>query len=99
MLHLIFQSPIDPAVLERIDSGDIVVFLENAVLRVLQNSGMSDISDTLARNISINRFYVLSDDIAVRGIVADELIKGLEVIDYFGLVELTVNNPVIQSWT
>ncbi|MDO9270979.1 MAG: sulfurtransferase complex subunit TusB [Methylobacter sp.] len=96
MLHLIFQSPIETAILERIDSGDVVVFLENAVLRVLQNSS---ISDTLARQLDNNRLCVLSDDIAIRGITLDELINGLEVIDYAGLVELTVNNPVIQSWT
>ncbi len=99
MLHLISQSPIDTAVLERIDSGDVVVFLENAVLRALQNSGISGISGTLTQKISSNRFYVLSEDIAVRGIAPDELIKGFEVIDYAGLVELTVNNPVVQSWS
>jgi tRNA 2-thiouridine synthesizing protein B len=96
VLHLVFQSPIETAVLERIDSGDVVVFLENAVLRVLQNSV---ISDTLTRQADRNRLCVLSDDIAIRGISPNELIEGLEVIDYAGLVELTVNNPVIQSWT
>ena len=96
MLHLIFQSPIETAILERIDSGDVVVFLENAVLRILQNSLLSD---TLTQQLGSNRLCVLSDDIAVRGIAADELVKGIEVIDYAGLVELTVNNPVIQSWT
>ena len=95
MLHLIFQSPIDTAILERIDSDDVVVFLENAVLRTLQHG---DIGGFLAQKTS-NRFCVLSDDIAVRGIVPDELIKGVEVIDYAGLVELTINNPVIHSWT
>ncbi|MDP1772828.1 MAG: sulfurtransferase complex subunit TusB [Methylobacter sp.] len=96
MLHLIFQSPIESAILERIDSGDIVVFLENAVLRTLQNSA---ISNTLAQQLGRNRLCVLSDDIAVRGIAPDELVQGIEVIDYAGLVELTVNNPVIQSWS
>lgn len=96
MLHLIFQSPIETAVLERIDSGDVVVFLENAVLRILQNSAMKDI---LTQRLSRNRLCVLSDDMAARGIAADELIKGFEVIDYAGLVELTINNPVIHSWT
>jgi tRNA 2-thiouridine synthesizing protein B len=96
VLHLVFQSPIEIAVLERIDSGDVVVFLENAVLRVLQNSV---ISDALTRQVGKNRFCVLSDDIAIRGINPNELIEGLEVIDYAGLVELTVNNAVIQSWT
>ncbi len=96
MLHLIFQSPIETAILERIDPEDVVVFLENAVLRVLQNSS---ISATLKQQLSSNRLYVLSDDIAIRGIARDELIEELEVIDYAGLVELTVNNAVIQSWT
>jgi tRNA 2-thiouridine synthesizing protein B len=96
VLHLIFQSPIETALLERIDSGDVVVFLENAALRVLQNSS---ISDTLTRRLGSNRLCVLSDDIAIRGIASDELVKGIEVIDYAGLVELTVNNPIIQTWT
>jgi tRNA 2-thiouridine synthesizing protein B len=96
MLHLIFQSPIETAILERIDPEDVVVFLENAVLRVLQNSS---ISDALKQQLSSNRLCVLSDDISIRGIAKDELIEELEVIDYAGLVELTVNNAVIQSWT
>jgi sulfur relay protein TusB/DsrH len=95
VLHLIFQSPIETALLERIDSGDVVVFLENAALRVLQNSS---ISDALTRQLGSNRLCVLSDDIAIRGIASDELVKGIEVIDYAGLVELTVNNPIIQTW-
>jgi tRNA 2-thiouridine synthesizing protein B len=96
VLHLIFQSPIESAILARIDAGDVVVFLENAVLRILQNSV---ISNTLAQQLSCNRLCVLSDDIAVRGIAPDELVNGIEVIDYAELVELTVNNPVIQSWS
>lgn len=96
MLHLIFQSPIEAAILERIDSGDVVVFLENAVLWTLQNS---TISDTLTQQLGSNRLCVLSDDIAVRGIVPNDLVKGVEVIDYAGLVELTANNPTIQSWS
>lgn len=96
VLHLIFQSPIETAILERIDSGDVVVFLENAVLSILQNSV---ISGTLTRLLGSNRLCVLSDDITVRGIAPNELAKGLEIIDYAGLVELTVKSRIIQSWT
>jgi len=96
VLHLIFQSPIETAVLKRIAPGDAAVFLENSVLRILQDS---DISDTLTQSLNNNRLYVLSDDLAARGITLDQLVKGVEAIDYPGLVELAVNNPVIQSWT
>jgi len=96
MLHLIFQSPIDIAILERIDSGDDVVFLESSALRILQKGSLSDI---LMQLLKQNRLYVLADDIEVRGIVADELVNGIEVIDYSELVGLTVQNPLIQSWS
>ncbi|MFU8788173.1 MAG: sulfurtransferase complex subunit TusB [Methylobacter sp.] len=95
MLHLVFQSPVETAILERIGTGDVVVFLENAVLRVLKNSTLSA---KLTQHLAGHRLCVLSDDITVRGIAADELTQGVEVIDYAGLVELTVQHPLIQSW-
>lgn len=95
MLHLIFQSPIEIAVLERMALGDVAVFLENAVLRLLQHG---QISARLTQQLDSNRLYVLSEDLVVRGITVDQLIKGIEVIDYARLVELTINHPVIQSW-
>lgn len=97
MLHLIFQPSIDDAILERINTGDDVVFLENSVLRTLQKGRLNDALTRLLDGG--NRLCVLADDIEARGIVADELVKGIEVIDYSELVRLTVKNPVIQSWS
>lgn len=96
MLHLVFQSPIEIAILERIEAGDAVVFLENAVLRVLRNGVLHEI---LTQLLGTNRLCVLSQDVAVRGIAADELVEGIEIIDYADLVELTVSNRVVQSWS
>ncbi len=96
MLQLIFQSPIQSSVLERIGSGDDVVFLESSVLHLLKKGSLRAI---LAPMIKKNKFYVLVDDIEVRGIQLTELVKGIEVIDYAGLVNLTVKNPKILSWT
>jgi tRNA 2-thiouridine synthesizing protein B len=96
MLHLIFQSPIATAILERIAAGDDVVFLENAVLRLLHKGSFSDV---LAQLLLQNRLYVLAEDLEVRGIGADELVNGITVIDYAGLVGLTVSNPSILSWS
>lgn len=95
MLHLIFQSPLDIAVLERMDSGDVAVFLESAVLGVLKKGKLADV---LATKVGSNRLCVLSEDMAIRGILASELVIGLEVIDYSGFVNLAVENQLIQSW-
>jgi tRNA 2-thiouridine synthesizing protein B len=95
MLHLIFQSPVDIATLERMASGDVAVFLESAVFGVLQKGKLAD---ALSNKINSNRLCVLSEDMAARGILEPELVAGLEVIDYPGLVNLTVENPLIASW-
>ena len=96
MLHLIYQSPIDSSVIQRIESGDDVVFFENAVFRVnkagLQNA---ELEQMLANNVHL---YVLSDELVIRGVNVDELVLGIEVIDYSGLVTLTEKNKIIRTW-
>jgi tRNA 2-thiouridine synthesizing protein B len=96
MLHLISMSPIESAVLARLCAGDDVVFLENALLRLLKTG---DLNNTLFELLKTHQLYVLTDDLAVRGITIEELVQGINVIDYAQLVALTVKNPVIQSWS
>ncbi len=96
MLHLIFQSPIETATLERMDGGDVAVFFENSLFRLLDTDALAE---ALTEKLKCNRLCVLADDLAVRGIAPDELTSGLEIIEYAELVSLTVDNAVIQSWT
>ncbi len=96
MLHLIFKSPITHAILQRIDSGDDVVFLENTVFQI-NKAGM--IKDELEKMLK-NKIYlhVLDEELETRGITREELVKGFEIINYAGLVTLTEKNKVIRSW-
>ncbi|MCX7068875.1 MAG: sulfurtransferase complex subunit TusB [Methylococcales bacterium] len=96
MLHLISQSPIETAVFERVAVSDELVFLDNAVLRLLQQGELNQILSVLLKN---HRLYVLTDTLKVRGIRAEELVPGISVIDYPQLVALTVKHSVIQSWS
>jgi len=96
MLHLVFQSLADSSILERFAQGDDAVFLEDAVFALAKNARLAAV---LTRLLEHNRFYVLADDIAARGLSAEELVNGIAVIDYAGLVALTVNNVLIQSWS
>ncbi len=96
MLHLISQSPIESAVLERVADGDELVFLDNAVLRLLQQGELNQILSVLLKN---HRLYVLADTLTVRGISVEELVQGISVIDYPQLVALTIKHSVIQSWS
>ena len=92
MLHLIFQTLSSSPVLERISTGDDVVFFENALWRLLQNS---QLPVALPQDCSL---FVLADELSSRGINAEELITGIRIINYAELVALTVKNPSIQTW-
>lgn len=96
MLHLIFQSPIELSVLQRIAKEDDVVCLENTVFRLNKDSV---ISNELQRMLSNKiHLYVLGDELETRGIQVDELINGIEIIDYSDLVKLTEKNKVTRTW-
>ena len=96
MLHLIYQSPLESSVIQRIESGDDVVFFENAVFRVNKKSLQStELEQMLANNVYL---YVLHDELVIRGVNTDELVLGIAVIDYSGLVALTEKNKIIRTW-
>lgn len=95
MLHLIFQSPVDASILERMSVDDVAVFLESGVFAVIQASTTAVLIKTM---LNSNRFYVLLEDMQVRGILATEIVPEIGIIDYSGLVKLTVDNQRIASW-
>lgn len=95
MLHLIFQASPDLALFDRMAVGDSAVFLESGVLNVLRNGRVSRLLESRTADI---RFYVLAEDMAIRGIDVSELMDGFQVVDYDGLVRLTIEHPLIQSW-
>jgi tRNA 2-thiouridine synthesizing protein B len=95
MLHIISHTPIEVAIFERIGPGDVVILIENAVLGALQQGALSG---QLISSLCENRCCVLNADLEIRGIGVEELVPGVEVMNYSGFVELTVQNPRIQSW-
>ncbi len=95
MLHIISQSPIEHTVLGRIDTGDQVLFVENAVLSLLEGGRLA--SNLVQLQIKA-RLFILAPDLETRGIDKEKLVAGIELIEYTGFVELTVENKVIHSW-
>ncbi|MCK5729049.1 MAG: sulfurtransferase complex subunit TusB [Methylococcales bacterium] len=95
MLHLIYQSPLEIATLQRIGDNDSVLFLENSLFQLLKK-GCSE--RLLTENLSSQSLFVLDDEIQLRGIQKDELITTIEVIHYEDFVHLTLENPLIQTW-
>lgn len=95
MLHLIFELP-DCILLSRLASPKGIVFLNNAVFKLLKNSLFEQFLFELA---TTTKCYVLNDDLIQRGIKKDVLLERVEVIDYSQFVKLTIKYNCIQTWT
>ncbi len=95
MLHLIFELS-DSIVLNRLHNQAGVIFLNNAVLKLLKNAVFQT---ALTELLSTTPCYVLSDDLTLRGIETDLLLEQIAVIDYAKFVQLTLEHTPIQTWT
>ena len=96
MLHLLSQLPLQAPIIERIGCGDDVVLMDGAVCAALAgHSGNVLLRQLLSQSC---RVYALHEMLLVHGVTPQLLLSGVESIDYAGLVELTVRNPVIHSW-
>ena len=96
MLHLVSQSSLPQEIVERIAAGDDVVLQQGAIWAVL--SGHADNAKLLSIFALPAQIYVLREILELNGIDFSEVLAGVNIIDYQGLVELTVKNPVIQTW-
>ena len=91
MLHII--SNITPAILNRINQNDAVICLENAVLYLLKNNIHQEKLNTL------KQLYVLNEHIVERGLLKQDILEHIIIINYAEFVELTLKHYPIQSWT
>lgn len=95
MLHLIYQSSLESATLQRIALNDSVLFMENALFRLLKTNHNANELKAMSK---LHSLFVLGEEIEIRGIHPSELITGIKVIDYQGFVTLTLKHRLIQTW-
>ncbi len=95
MLHIFAKSPVQPQVLDRIGAGDTVLFIRSAVLVLFSENILCE---RLNNMLTQNQLCALSSDLLARGILSEELLDGIEIIDYTDFVDLTIEHSVIQSW-
>ena len=72
---------------------DALLLIENGVYNALDNAINRRALDGLA-----NPLYVLAPDLKARGFNGEDIIHGIEQVDYRGFVDLTVQHPLSVSW-
>ncbi|MBF0146679.1 MAG: sulfurtransferase complex subunit TusB [Magnetococcales bacterium] len=97
MLHTVNKSPFQNTALESClrftQSGDCILLLEDGVYGAVSGTAQSALVEgALAKKVKV---YALGADMKARAL--KETIKGVEITDYAGFVDLVAANRV-HSW-
>lgn len=99
LLHTVNKSPLERNALEsclqHAKPGSAVLLFEDAVYGALRGTKVETLISTALQHCKL---YVLGADLSARGMPADKVIPGIEIIDYAGFVDLTVEHSAVQAW-
>ena len=98
ILHTVNKSPFEKSSLDtclRIAvEGSSVLLIEDGVYGAMDgtslNGKLSDAGNRL-------KFYVLGPDLAARGLSEDNVMEGIEVVDYEGFVDLVTGHDATHA--
>jgi sulfur relay protein TusB/DsrH len=91
MLHIINNFPLSSSFIDSANSGDTVIFTENAVLAVKQENIEKE--SLVLRSLSHINLYVRKADLILRNISNNELLRGVIIID-----DLQFKNAISQDF-
>jgi tRNA 2-thiouridine synthesizing protein B len=99
LLHIVNKSPFERNALESClrlsNSGHSILLYEDGVYGALQNTKWAA---TVADALHTRKIYVLVSDLEARGMRTDNVIAGIEPVDYSGFVDLVAAHKTTQSW-
>jgi tRNA 2-thiouridine synthesizing protein B len=99
MLHTVNKSPFERRTLDsclrHAVKGAGILLLEDGVYAAVNGTV---VTEKVKSALSDHKVYVLGPDVEARGLNEDNLIEGLEVVDYGGFVDLVVEYEKVQSW-
>lgn len=98
ILHIVnksaFTSNVAQSCLDHCNHQDSVIFIENGVFNAMTNSPLAETINSLQSSV---KFFVLTEDLAARGL-PNKILPGIQLIDYKGFVALTIEHSPVQSW-
>ncbi len=98
-LHTVNKSPFEKdslsVCLDYARDGSAILLIEDGVYGAMQNTTMAD---SVKSAMPSKKVFVLSADFKLRGLSADKMIDGIEMVDYAGFVELAESNDKVQAW-
>ena len=98
-LHTVNKSPFErgsmASCFTHLGEGDAVLLIEDGVVGARKGTVFATVLQQRPAGCAI---YVLGPDLAARGMMSDDLVEGIEVVDYGGFVELAARNVRVCTW-
>ncbi|WP_024327076.1 sulfurtransferase complex subunit TusB [Thioalkalivibrio sp. AKL19] len=99
MLHTVNKSPFErntlASCLGHALPDSAILLIEDGVLAAVQGTAREAEMRKALETYSVS---VLGPDLLARGLSPDQVIPGIDVVDYGGFVELTENHDKVQAW-
>ncbi len=99
MLHTVNKSPFEKTSLSSClrfaQSNDAILLYEDGVYAALKNGKFAAL---LADILVEKKLYVLEPDLNARGFKAEQVLEGIQLVDYAGFVDLTLAHSSVQAW-
>ena len=97
-LHTVNKSPFEKSSFDSclgyVLEGSVVLLVEDGVYAIVKG-GAFEAKVNAAQGVN---FYVLGPDMKARGINADRVIDGVEIVEYAGFVDLAAEHSKVVSW-
>jgi len=99
MLHTVNKSPFErrtlDSALRHAIKGSGILLIEDGVYAAFDGTV---VADKVKAAMADHKIYVLGPDVSARGMSEDNVIDGVQVIDYSGFVDLVTEYDKVQSW-
>lgn len=98
-LHTVNKSPFDRTALKscinHMAAGDVMLMIEDGVVGARKGGAFAG---ALQATLASCAIYALAADLAARGIKPEDVVEGVELIDYAGFVDLAAENERVCAW-
>jgi len=99
VLHIVNKSPYDrnsfETCLRLALPGSAILLIEDGVYAARRPSSAAE---KLQQALGNHPLYALQADLQARGLGAESLVDGIQLVDYDGFVKLTTEYDKTQSW-
>jgi len=97
-LHTVNKSPFEKSSFDscigHVQAGSAVLLYEDGVYAAMKGTAAAA---KIAAASGV-KFYALGPDLKGRAIAEDRLVEGIQVVDYAGFVDLSVEHAKVVAW-